>query len=341
MIKKVMTESEYRREQFISASSIQLFYNDRKKFYKEFIQGQVKDDNINQSMLIGNLVHTLLLEEENFYQKYHVSSIEYYPTDNMLQFCDLLYKYTIQNLGSDGKLNIPFLEVATMAYNDCDYKISLSAVLKRFDATGQQYYTELLEYKSKGIDVISQDDLAIASKIVDICKKDHITGPIFRDTSAFHEIKITDFVINEIPFKAMLDKVIVDHNKKTIQIYDLKVVYENYSFYREYFLKKKAYLQGLIYKLSLESRIYDLGFDYKDYTILDPIFIAIDSGCFNRPLMYRLDSEKAKNGFDEGSNHYKGLDEVLVDLKWAMESEIWNISKEDYENNGFVQLKLR
>lgn len=337
---KQMTESEYRREQFISASSIQLFYNDRKKFYKEFIQGQKKDDSINQSMLIGNLVHTLLLEEENFYQKYHVSSLDYYPTDNMLQFCDLLYKYTIENL-EEGKLSIPFMEVATLAYNDCDYKIKLPVVLKKFDASGKAYYNELLEYKSKGIEVISQDDLAIASKIVEICKTDQFVGPILTDTTSFNEIKITDFVINEIPFKAMLDKVIIDHNKKTIQIYDLKIVYENFSFYREYFLKKKAYLQGLIYKLSLESRTYDLGFDYSGYTILDPIFIAVDSGCYNRPLMYKLDSEKAKYGFEEGLNVYKGLDEILAEVKWAIDNEIWNISKEDYENNGFVQLKLR
>ena len=48
-------------------------------------------------------------------------------------------------------------------------------------------------------------------------------------------------------FKSMMDKVVVDHEKRTVQVYDLKCVWAVENFYEEYYLYRRAYIQAFLY----------------------------------------------------------------------------------------------
>ena len=45
-------------------------------------------------------------------------------------------------------------------------------------------------------------------------------------------------------------------------------------------------------------------------------------------------------GFSIDGRKYKGLLEVIEELKWHQESNIWTTSKEGHLNKGFCDLKL-
>jgi len=39
------------------------------------------------------------------------------------------------------------------------------------------------------------------------------------------------------------------------------------------------------------------------------------------------------------NREYVGVGELIKDLKWALENNIWNISRENYINEGFVKIR--
>jgi hypothetical protein len=44
-------------------------------------------------------------------------------------------------------------------------------------------------------------------------------------------------------------------------------------------------------------------------------------------------------GFDHKGKHYKGVKELIIDLIWAQDNDVWNISRENSINNGVVRLR--
>lgn len=341
------TEAEYRKIPMLSASDLRSFSIDRLKFYKEKILGEKAGEEYNKAMLIGNLVHCLLLEPENFDDKFFMSICSTPPTGLMLTFTESLYKHTVLNMDESGATTVEFSELLDAAYEESGFKITKEAVAKKFQEkhkktgeTPQQYYEQLVQAKSKGLEVACVDDVNIAEKIIQQIKADSFTGSIFEDADgeeSFNEQQADGFSLFGLEMKGMLDRIKANHKEKTLHIYDLKVVYDVVNFKREYWLKKQAYIQAYVYWEALKSGILDLGFDYSDYQILPPIFVVVHSGCFYAPLQFKMsleDLEKAWDGFMENEREYKGVKEIIEDILWCQEKQIWNMSFTDYNNKG-------
>jgi hypothetical protein len=47
----------------------------------------------------------------------------------------------------------------------------------------------------------------------------------------------------------------------------------------------------------------------------------------------------AYNGFEYKGRTYPGVKQIIADLKWATENDLWNITRENYLNNGVVNIK--
>jgi hypothetical protein len=44
-------------------------------------------------------------------------------------------------------------------------------------------------------------------------------------------------------------------------------------------------------------------------------------------------------GFEHKGRLYPGVKQLIADLQWAIENDVWNISRENYLSNGLVKLK--
>jgi len=136
--------------------------------------------------------------------------------------------------------------------------------------------------------------------------------------------------------------VVVDHDEKTIQVYDLKCVWAVENFYEEYYLYRRAYIQAFLYHRALLYTEDAFPFDHGDYEILYPKFIVCDSTNYMNPLVYTLDDddmEDAYRGFAHKHRQYPGVKEIIADLKWAMENDRWNISRKNHISEGRVKLR--
>jgi len=135
--------------------------------------------------------------------------------------------------------------------------------------------------------------------------------------------------------------IIIDHKKRTIQVYDLKCVWSVEGFVTEYYLYRRAYIQAYVYKEAAKELKERLDLD--GYEVLNPKFIVCDSIGYYNPLLYELDNKdmlNAYNGFSYKGIEYPGVGTIIKDMIWAKENDKWGISRENYLNNGTVKLKI-
>lgn len=346
MIKgEISTEANYRAKSIDSSSSLKDFSMDRKKYYKKHILGESVEDKDSQAANMGRLVETLLMEPELFDEKFYMSSCVSAPTGLMLNFVEALYKFTKEATNEHGQVTRSFEEISKDAYVESGFKIKYDAVIGKFVGSDAEiFYNEIRKVRANGLTVITTEDVANAEKIVTELR----TNPITRDIvnlvnsprySVHNQLQVENYVVDDHLFKSMMDKVIVDHDAKTIQVNDLKCTWSVENFLEEYYLYRRAYIQAYLYKKAAQFWASEMG--YGDYTILNPQFIVCDSTNYYSPLIYTLgdeDIQKAYDGFTHKNREYPGVKNLIADLKWALENNVWNISAKNYQNNGLVKI---
>ena len=339
------TEAQYRAVIMDSSSSLKEFSQNRKKYHKKYILNEAVEEEDSKASVMGRLVETLLMEDHLFDSKFHMSVISSTPTGLMLDFVEALYKYTAAATNEDGVLTRNFEEICRDAHADSGFKIKLDAVLNKFmGSDAEVYYKEIREVRSKGLTVVTTQDVTNAEKIVTELKTNNITSEIVNlvnssQYSVHNQLQVEGYDIFGHMFKSMMDMVHVDHANKIVQVYDLKCTWAVENFYDEYYLYRRAYIQGFLYHKAAESWASEMG--YGDYKILYPKFIVCDSTNYNSPLIYKMSDinmQDALNGFEHKGRNYPGVAQLIEDLDWAIENDKWNISKENYINNGVVKL---
>ena len=339
------TEAQYRAVIMDSSSSLKEFSQNRKKYHKKYILNETVEEEDSKASVMGRLVETLLMEDHLFDSKFHMSVISSTPTGLMLDFVEALYKHTTEATNEDGVLTRNFEEICKDAHADSGFKIKLDAVLNKFmGSDAEVYYKEIREVRSKGLTVVTTQDVTNAEKIVTELKTSMFTAEIVNllnsaQYSVHNQLQVEGYKINGHMFKSMMDKIIVDHNEKTVQVYDLKCTWSVENFYDEYYLYRRAYIQGYLYFHAASFWASEMG--YGDYTILYPKFVVCDSTNYSAPLVYemsKISMQNAEEGFEYKGRTYPGVYSLIEDLNWAIENDKWNISRENYLNNGVVKL---
>ncbi len=341
----VKTETQYRAIYLDSSSSLKDFSMDRKKYHKKYILNEVVEDEDSKAATMGRMVETLLMEPHLFDERFHLSTCMSTPTGLMLEFVEALYKHTVEATAEDGVVTRSFEDLCKDAYTDSGFKIKLDAVLTKFvGSEAEIYYKEIREVRAKNLTVVTTQDVTNAEKIVTELKTNPVTADIVNLTSdsrysVYNQLQVEGYELFGHKFKSMMDKVVVDHEEKTVQVYDLKCTWSVENFYNEYYLYRRAYIQGYLYREAAEFWASEMG--YGDYTILYPQFIVCDSTNYMNPLVYTMSDinmEDAYRGFEYKGRQYPGVKQLIEDLKWALENDKWNISRENYINNGVVKL---
>ena len=342
----VKTEASYRAIVMDSSSSLKEFSQDRKKYYRKYVLGEKVEDDDSKAATMGRLVETKLMEPELFDEKFYLSTCQSVPTGLMLDFVEALYKHMKEATNADGEITREFAEVAQDAYKDSGFKITYDAVMKKFiDSEAEAYFDEIMLVRSKGMTVVSINDVTNSEKIVTELRTNPFTASIVNQDKTsrydvYNQLQVENYQVHGHKFKSMMDKVIVDHHTQTIQIYDLKCTWSVEGFYKEYYLYRRAYIQAFLYWHAGHFHFQDLV--DKGYKVKYPSFIVCDSTNYFSPLIYTLDTEdmeNARDGFNLKGYIYPGVLETIDNLKWAIENDTWNISRNNYLNGGIVNIK--
>ncbi len=348
MIKgQVKTETNYRAKAIDSSSSLKDFSLDRKKYYRKYILGEDVEDKDTQAATIGRVVETLLLEPELFDERFYMSSCVEAPSALMLAFVNALYKFTKEATNDNGNITRSFEDISKDAYVESKFKIKYEAVISKFVGSDAEiYYNEMRTVKAKGLTVVTAEDVSNAEKIVEELRNNPVTKDVVNLVSSprytvYNQLQVEGYVLDNLEFKSMMDKVVVDHEKKTVQVYDLKCTWSVENFLEEYYLYRRAYIQALLYYKAALHFMNNTE-EIRGYRVEPPRFIVCDSTNYYNPLIYTLsdkDLEDAYNGFTHKNREYTGVATLIKDLKWALENNIWNINRENSINSGLVNIR--
>ena len=176
---KTKTEALYRAINLDSSSSLKDFSFDRKKYYRKYILGESVEDKDTVAATTGRVVETLLLEPQEFDNRFYMSSCVSAPTGLMLAFVEALYKHTIEATDDHGNIIREFEDIAKDAYSDSGFKIKFDAVLGKFVGSDAEiYYNEMRTVKSRGLTVVTTEDVTNAEKIVEELRTNPVTHEV-------------------------------------------------------------------------------------------------------------------------------------------------------------------
>lgn len=353
MIKgQAKTEAVYRAILLDSSSSLKEFSMDRKKYYNKYYLGKNVEDKDSQAAIMGRLVETLLMEPDEFDKRFYMSACATSPTGNMVTFVENLYRETIDATDEFGNVTKTFEEISKAAFADCGYSGkgngSYENIIKKFIGSDAEiYYNEIRKVRANNLTVVTSQDVTHAENIVSELRNNFATKDIVNLVnssrySVFDQLQVEGYEVDEHLFKSMMDKVIADHQEKTIQPYDLKCTWSVENFYEEYYLYRRAYIQAYLYYYATKHLTLDENSELYGYTVKPIQFIVCDSTNYYNPLVYTLSDEDMKDAY-EGFLHkgktYPGVKYLIDELKWAMDMNVWNISKSNYLKKGIVNIK--
>lgn len=345
---KSKTEATYRAISLDSSSSLKEFSLDRKKYYRKYMLNEPVEDNETKASVVGRVVETLLLEPEEFDNRFHMSVCLSAPTGLMLTFVEALYKNTLSATNEMGEVTKSFEDLSRVAYIESGFKIKYDAVIAKFQGSDAEiYYNELRKVRGKNLTIVTTEDVTHAENIVNNLRTNFVTAEVVNLVSSarysvHNQFQIEGYSVDGHLFKSMMDKVIVDHEQRTIQVYDLKCTWSVENFLEEYYLYRRAYIQAFLYYKAALSLTINQNSDLSGYKVEAPKFIVCDSTNYYNPLIYTLTGDdllEAYEGFEYKGRKYPGVGSLIKDLRWAQDNDVWNISRENYINKGEVKIK--
>jgi hypothetical protein len=337
----------YRKNDSWSYSRLSYFDKNTPLKYKNMYIDKTISYKTSDAMKLGNLVDCLLLTPDLFNSLYYMNTeAEIKGQDKLL--VDSLYKEYCNNLNEKKELKISFETVFNLAFDKVqrDTKGNIvkftnkkaDDILNIFPGSKMEnYYDSLLN--NYGKICVFQSEIDFANMIVKSLTNHPNTKDICNFTTKegfeVHNQKDIYFKIKNIPFKSLLDKIIIDKKNKKIYLYDLKCSWEILNFASNR-LKNKYYLQEGVYYLALKA-------EYPDYEIIPTKYILAHSVNQLAPIIVETNKELLKEGLNgfttPGGKRYKGVYELIDELSWHHDNKIWNSTKEITDNKGRLYLE--
>lgn len=297
-----ITEKEYRNLPSISYSLLSRFdregWRNIDKIYNR----------INTSSLeYGGEVDTYLTDFQNFFNKYHVEDFGNISF-NIKEIVKDIFNPDINNIKLIDKNIIHKVCKDKNYYADDKYsKTRLNNIITK----GSKYYNIL--YKCQDKILLSRKEFEDVKNTVNTLLNNKYTSKYFSENyffdsiEAFYQLKFNINYKDNIFIKCMIDRVIINHVDKTIQLIDLKTSSKNEEDFEESFKEYRYYIQAQLYTYIIKCIIENDSY-FNDFTILPFKFIVINKKN-QTPIIWTFD--KSWDYKKEGFNHFTKLIDEL------------------------------
>lgn len=352
-----LTQTGYRAITAMNASSIKLFEKDRSRFYKEVVLGEKSVNKESDSIILGNIVDFCLsdcngnweLFESRMNEKFFLMPVKR-GSGQMFDLADELYRLTLQRTDEDGNVVMDnFTDLLNEAFVTIQSQDKFKGknfewlVGKWEEEDASKYYDALIN--NIGKTVIDEWMLEKGKKVVENVIYDEFIQPLFLERNDIENLGkfviVTEY--NGFTCKCEIDKLQIDHKTKKVIITEIKTNWDIEEGFEYTILKLRYDIAAIFYKNCVMQWI---GTERKDLLtyIIDFQFLTVDTSNKNlRPLIRPfggIDMQNAYYGFKVRGYRYKGLFELMEEIKWCNKNQIWNISKEAYESKGVVPLNI-
>ena len=353
-----ISEKEYRSIELPSYSSLKVYAESPMLFYKRYVTKEAKPEEVGKDAIYGSVVHNLLArnDEQVDEDKFLIGDVSEIDKDanHPSYFAWKIWELTEADVLAHGDQTRTFASIAEEAFQQTKYdprtgeevrfkKKELDYALGKFEGTALETWYKM-KRRAYGRSLVSIEDM-------DNCLKIYKDVREYKDTSAiycqetdnryevFNELAMT-FQHGGLTLKGMADKIIVDHDAKTVAVYDTKVTWEE-NFSRQY-LDKWYYLQGATYDVCIAQ--WQKENEIEKYKRMPMKFIRVHNLSWYRPLICPMttnDLKAAMGGFKtRWGKTYPGFRQIVQDLEWSLDTGIWSVKREDYLNNSVRPLNI-
>lgn len=313
-------EEFYSKKFYFSYSSMKRLLYSPKSFYEHYIAGN-KEEKISKNLLLGKLIHCLLLEPNELENKFIISPVST-PNGDTFKLLNDLYKEQSAKVSELSTLR-DFKEEVLEKLKEINLHQSLTDGKKEGEPTGDEkriakicieqnetYFRFLC--KSKNKNVVDQQQYDYAKNAVSvITANDNIAKIMYLYSTEFdnveiyneHEIKMDSTPISNVGLKGIIDRIIIDHDKKLITIIDFKTTSKGLSNFKDTVEFYDYDIQIMIYG-TLAMHLYGhLDYNFKLYFIvIDEFLNEYAFEVKNSFLDKRVD--KYQSWFDKCQYHY-------------------------------------
>ncbi len=290
---------------------------------------------------LGRVTEDLIIPIEADKKNYHYLTEEK-PTAMTLDLANFVLTYCEQN-------NLTFNQLKKLDENEeIIYKILDENNLwkKQLEPTRKANYKDNKQFweyikaslaSNEGKILITPQQWEKANELANILQFHRFTKDYFNRG----ENQVTYvFKLNGVLYKIRIDKLIVDHDNRTIQPIDLKTGSPYANQFEINFFKLRYYLQQSLYSLGVHHMMNEL---YPGYEVLDFKFIYISTTELKPyPVIVNMSEKWAEagyEGFHRNGRYYKGIKELTEEYLFYNKNGK-DFPKEVYENNGVICIDL-
>lgn len=338
----MQTDIAYRESKAVSQSLIKSLLYGVGLYHKI-----AKEEDEETHFLIGDAVDILLTQGEDVFNSlFYVSKVDK-PSDTIMNIVNYVYTRnpsTFTNI-------TPLLHEAIEYYKYQPNWKAETKVMKVLEL-GEVYWRELV--KCQGKTMIDSEQFQTITKVVESLRNHRFTKHIFEEES-LNQLAIY-FELDGIECKALLDRVNIDHNNKTLQPIDIKTIGDYTKSFKFNAQRFRYDIQAAWYTEALTKWAI---FNYPDYEIL-PFQFVVESTKYPGfcPLVFTCSQEDLNSGkygvnvinyieiynpygklIVERPRAYKGFLEGLRLYKWYEENS-YDLDKEIVESKGNLTLEV-
>jgi hypothetical protein len=252
-------------------------------FYQMYVLGN-KEERTDAHLLQGKIIHALLLEEEKFNDQFVISPGKL-PGDNIKIIVDRVYNHHIE-IAEDGdtRTNLEEFGGAILdVMKDINYFQNLKTDQQRIEkviTVEATNYWAFLKIKGSKM-LIDQETYDYCKSAVDLIKTNKsICELIGCDLNDFSNVEVQnelplDIELANQPFglKGIIDNLVIDHDKKTIFVNDIKTTSKDLKDFPETIEFYSYWMQAAIY-VTMAATVYKELIE-KGYTVKFH-FVVID-----------------------------------------------------------------
>src|SRR5690554_2153347 len=319
---------DYSTYQAISNSSLNLLEQSPKKFLKFYnLEFEEKDE---KYFLLGSAIHCYILEPEEFNKRYKFLDVQTPNSANKKQFIEEL----INNKSKDSSTKL--IEAYKKSYASANLKDE--SILEKAKELKKELspYLKSLKYKEQGIDIVPGYLKAYLEKLKLKLKSNPTSKDLlFTEATVLRDLEVH----NELPifwettkegythkFKALLDRVMIDHDNKIIKLVDLKTTVDLVKFKEESFFKYHYDRQLAFYSKALMSYFES---EYPDKNIeeysIEHYIVAVNKDADPESIVFKISNNTILSAA-------KRVSELIDIAHWHFVNNKWEYSKECYEN---------
>jgi hypothetical protein len=265
---ETMENDFYSKPFKFSYSSLNKLMWNPQAFYQMYVLGN-REEKTESYLVNGKIIHCLLLEPDKFNDQFIVSPTKL-PGDSIRTVVDIVFKHA-QELQTNGDQRTEFTEYSDAVLDvlkDINLHQSLKTDQQRID---KMYTPDAISYwdflKAKGTKtLIDQETYDFCNTGVELIK---LNKPVcdligcniseFENKEVFNELPL-ECNINDKPFglKGIIDNIVIDHDKKVININDIKTTSKDLKDFGETIEFYNYWMQAAIYSTIIAIKFINL-----------------------------------------------------------------------------------